>query len=163
MLAADSGDQALRRIQQHAIGFAALLVFGYFAAKGAGCVFVDTGDLQGRAVHDCAMAVRATKHDGIVRRHFVQIPARGKNGRFPESFDPATSGDPLAWFCLVDAGFDLCENILKAGYPFEVKGHLAKADSRQMVMCIRQSRHYSSSVQIDHTRLTAGELFHLGI
>src|ERR1700682_645982 len=108
-------DQFLGMIQKHSERFSAFLVLQNLTAARIRRVFIDTGDLQRRAVNDHAMTIGARKKNRIVRRYFVQVQARRKNLWFPESLDPTPARDPLAGRRLPDALFHFREKILEAG------------------------------------------------
>ena len=109
------------------------------------------------------MAVRAFEDHRIVGGNFVQIRARGKHRRLPESLNPAAAGDPFAGLCLIDARFNFGEKVFQAGDAFKIQGQLAKANAREMMVCVGQTRHDCRAVQIDNARVLACELFHCGI
>src|SRR5882757_7180908 len=124
--------QTARRIEQHSVRLAALFVFRDLSAEGTGRGSINAGNLQSRAVYDCAMPVSAHEYHRIVRCNFVEVPASRKHRRLPESFDPATSRYPFARLSLINARLNLCEEVLQVGDAFEVERHLALAHSLQM-------------------------------
>ena len=108
--------------------------------------------LERRAVCHCAMTVGAIEKDGIVWRNLVEVRARRKHRRLPESFDPTAAGDPLARLCLINSRLNFRQKIFEAGDAFEVERHLAKADSGKMMMRVSHSRHHRLAVEIDDAR-----------
>ena len=102
-----------------------------------------------RAVYDHAMTVGPREKNRIVRRYFIQIHARRKDRRFPESLDPTPTRDPLAGRRLPDPLFHLREKIFEAVRSFEVQIHLSRADAENVTVRIGHPRHHGVSLQID--------------
>ena len=109
------------------------------------------------------MPVCSPENHRIIRRNLVEVPARRKHRRRPESFNPATARDPFPRLCLIDSGFYLREKILEIGDSFEVQRHLAKANALQVVMRIGQPRHHCRPVQIHDSRIRALIFLHVGV
>ena len=66
------------------------------------------------------MTVRSFQENRIFRRDLVEIFARRKRGRFPESLDPTATGDPFAGFGLRDARFYFGEKIFARVGSFKI-------------------------------------------
>ena len=76
-------------------------------------VLVDPGNFQRGGICDGSVAIGAREINRIVRRDFVELRARRKLRRFPESLDPATPGDPFVRLGLRGALFYFGEKIFK--------------------------------------------------
>ena len=75
---------------------AGFFVVENFSSERIGRFRIDPGELQRLTVRDRAVAIDALEEDRVGRSDFVQLFAIEKAGGFPEGFDPAAPGDPLA-------------------------------------------------------------------
>src|SRR3954467_11677253 len=97
------------------------------------------------------MAVSPREKNRILRCDLVQIAARWKLWRFPESLDPAAAGNPFARFRFPHAFPRFGEKILKRVCVFEIQGHLALADPENVAMRISETRRQRFTRQINNT------------
>src|SRR6266496_2877532 len=98
------------------------------------------------------MSIRARQKHRIVRRDFVQVPARRKHRRLPKRFDPAAACYPLSGLRSFDPLFHLGEKSFKVRDAFEIQIHLALTDTDEVIMSISHPGHDCLAVQIDDAR-----------
>src|SRR4030095_14237287 len=139
---------SLRGIEEHAVRFA-VFAFRDFAAERIESRFGDTCFLQSGAVNHGRMSVCTSQDHRSVRRNSVEILPGRKRRWLPVSFDPTTTGHPLPGLCLIHARLNLGEKILETCCSFEIERHLAKADTRQMLVGISKSWQHSFAMKID--------------
>src|SRR5213594_3097061 len=103
------------------------------------------------------MSVCTREKDGILRRDFVELRARRKLWRFPESLYPAAPGDPLTALSLGDARFNLCEETFEGVCPFKIEAHLPLANPEDVAMRIGEARDDRFAAKIDDARFVAAK------
>src|SRR5687767_5828597 len=128
-----STNETLRGIDQHTVGFT-VRPLRNVTSKRIRSVSVHIGQLQSCAVHYGSVTVGARKYDRIIGGNLIELSARWKYRRLPESFDPAASGDPFAAACLVHPRFNSGQKFFQAVNTFEVQRHLSKANPGQMLV-----------------------------
>src|SRR6185369_9144896 len=143
-------DDSLCAIEKHSIRFAGLFILHDFAAEWTGRVLIDAGDFDGGAVDHNGVPVGASQGNGIVWRNLVEVPSRGKCLRLPESLDPPAPGYPFARLRAIHSFFHHRQKLFEAGSAFKVQGHLARADSRKVVVRIGHARNDGVAAEIDY-------------
>ena len=103
------------------------------------------------------MTIGAREKNWIVQRDFVEVFSRRELRRFPESFDPAAPGDPVAALSLGDARFNLCEEIFEGACPFKIEAHLPLANPEDVAMRIGKARDDRFAAEIDDARFVAAK------
>jgi hypothetical protein len=142
-------NQALRLVEEHAVGFAGLFVAHDLAAKRVRSILCDSCKTDGRAVGDCAVAVGTHEENGIFRGDTVKVPASWECLRLPKCLDPAASGDPGPRLGQRDALLHFCEEFLDAANAFEIELQLTLTHAGEMTVGIGEARDDRSSFQVN--------------
>src|SRR5262249_10255653 len=154
--------QLLRVIEQHAVGFA-VFVFGDFSTEWAGSVAIDAGKLKRSGVDDNRVAISAAKNYRVVGSDFVEVTARRKCGRAPESFNPSASADPFTWLGCGHALFHAIQQLLQALSAFQVEGKFTRAHSEKVIVRIGEAGHDGCALQVENARAGADVSLHISI
>src|SRR5262249_45007106 len=141
----------------------AVFVFGDFSAEWAGSVAVDSGELKRGGIDDNRVSVSAPKNHGIVGRDVVEVAARGKCGRAPESFNPSAAADPFAWLGRSHALFHPVQQLLQTFCAFQVEGELARADTQEVIVRVGEARHHGCALQVEQASTRANVGLHISV
>src|SRR5208282_6747327 len=113
--------------------------------------------LQGARVGDRDVAVDAHQKYGMSLGNFIEIPARGRDFYWPQSFVPAGADDPLTGLGFFDSFREALAQFVERFHAGDVDAHLRGTGIVEMQVGVVESGHDEVSAEIDDLRLRAFE------